>query len=286
MSNSIKDLFNKSLHYVLSHWKYFNYSRRTASAGIDKRYIVLSFDCDREEDASAALKIARWMKKNKIKGVFAVPGIRLEKSSTDYKNISKMGFEFLNHGYSEHTISGNPATWYHLMNSQLIKEDIVKGHNTLKNVLGIEPLGFRAPHFGLFKQTEQLEIIYSTVIELGYKYTSTTTPAMALTNGAVYKSKYELWEFPLTGTFDNPETILDSWSFIASPDRIFTPNDYISQFNKMVNFFSNYHLPCILNFYVDPTQVVNFTGYFEAVELALKKGYISKTYSELLNFLI
>ncbi len=266
---------------------YSRYGNLSCKRGIKGRYLILSYDCDTTDDARAALDIVHKFRATGIPAVFAVPGRCIEAEAGSYREIHQAGFEFMNHGYLDHA-QFDPAlgrytsiTWYHEMSEAEIREDIRRGHDTIRNLLGIEARGFRAPHFGYYQSPDNLEIIYSEAARLGYSYASTTMPSHALHNGAAYPTGRGIIEFPLTGTFDRPEDLLDSWCYMAAPDRIYTPEDYVRQFRKMVYFFAQKNLPCILNYYADPSHIIDFKAYFDCIEYALNYGFEATIYSRL-----
>ena len=257
--------------------------------GIDDLYIILSYDCDTPLDSAASVIIKDYLASHGIPAVFAVPGVVIEKNKKTYKSIYDQGFEFINHGYLEHAAydhivdSYYSVTWYHKMAEDDVRNDIIKGHNTLWQTLGCASSGFRAPHFGYFQDPAQLEIIYSEINKLNYKFASTTMPSMAIKNGYVYKTAYGLYEFPVTGTYDVPSVILDSWQFFAAPERKYTENDYKIEFKKLLKFYSDNKLPGILNLYADPSHIVDSNTYFDCIEYALQKGAVFITYLDMLN---
>jgi peptidoglycan/xylan/chitin deacetylase (PgdA/CDA1 family) len=268
---------------------YLDYSKPLIEYRITEQYLVVSFDCDTPDDARAAGAIAEWFRERGIPAVFAVPGRSIEGAEAAYTSIAKSGFEFLNHGYAEHAAYDvereryYSITFYDKMAAEQIRQDIIDGDTCIRRYLGLTPLGFRAPHFGSFQKKEQLEIIYTTLSKLGYSYATTTMPEYGLRKGALFQAYNGIIEFPLTGTYDNPHVILDSWQFLAAPQRVYTADDYVNQFRKMVDFFSGRDLPCILNYYVDPIHVIDFEGFFGCVEYALQRGLKAATYSQILS---
>jgi hypothetical protein len=264
-------------------------SESSKRQGIDKLYLILSFDCDTILDALASEKIAENFLYKGIPAVFGVPGQTLEKNTTVYKKIKGMGFEFLNHGYLDHAAYDDDkgryysTTWYHQMTEREVRKDIQEGHECIRGLLNINPVGFRAPHFGYYQDHAQLEIIYSEIAGLGYSYASTTMPVVGLKKGPLFPVSYKLYEFPVTGTYDQPAVILDSWQFFEAPDRVYTEKDFTIQFHKLVDYYSGNSLPCILNFYVDPSHVIDRREYFDCLEYASGKGVEFSTYSQILS---
>lgn len=266
-------------------------SQKIHKFGIDEKIIILSFDCDSPSDAVASLKLSHWLQQNNIPAVFAVPGQTLLKNQKIYNKIPTNFFEFINHGYIEHVKYDDKQkryvghSWYHQMTDTEIKNDINKGHQTIIKKMGITPKCFRAPHFGLFQQPQQLDLIYQTINKLGYTGASTTIPKNAIKNGPIIKTKYSIYELPVTGCFDNPYIILDSWTFIASPIRQYSYSDYQNQFNKIINFHTTNNLPCLLGFYVDPSHIIDNPNFLQMLLNAKNSGFRFETYTGLVNSL-
>ncbi len=259
-------------------FRHLRYSTLTATAGIRKRYILLSFDCDRAEDAKTVGTLGAWLKKNNIYATFAVPGTMLSKFPKEYLSMKKNGFDFINHGFRPHMKYNKQSetydsdTFYAQMTQDEIVEDIIKGDKSIGETLGIRAKGFRAPHFGKFQKPNQLALIYKTIESLNYSFSSSTVPSKGIEKGAIYRIG-NLWELPLSGTFDNPNTILDSWSFIAAPNKVFKSEDYQIQFKKLIDFYDRYKLPCIINLYADPSHIYNFEPFFSCLKYGKKKNF-------------
>lgn len=269
--------------------RYLTLRNKNRRLGIRSNYLTISFDCDRDIDAKAAVKLADWLAARKIKATFAVPGETLLENIRDYLHVKKLGFEFMNHGYAKHMVRLRKgfvgSSWYHEMSASEISNDIVVADRVLRSKLKVKPRGYRAPHFGLFQREAQLNLIYKCLKKLKYHYASTTTPEKALLNGSVYDVG-ELYEVPVSHAFDFPATILDSWTFLESPQRIYSKSDYVKQFRKTIDYFSSKQSSgYIFNIYVDPSHVVNFPSFYKCVEYALRKGFNSVDYSGLLNLL-
>jgi hypothetical protein len=285
-------IVQKAEHYLARTFKsqlHLRYSGLSKRAGLKQNQLILSFDCDTPEDAEASKTIVSYLLKKGHPAVFAVPGKRIEAHLETYKSIANSGFEFINHGYEEHTafdmIKGHyySTTWYHEMTNDEVATDIFRAHKTLTENLEVKPTGFRAPHFGYFQKSKELGFLYQTLKALNYAYTSTTMPRVGLRKGPLFETKEGLKEFPVTGTFDFPLSILDSWQFISSPSATTeTQQMYFAQFKKWVDFFAN-HSPGLLNFYVDPAHVEKFAGYFQAIEYAVAHGFKITTYTDYLS---
>ncbi|HOO57130.1 MAG TPA: polysaccharide deacetylase family protein [bacterium] len=263
------------------------YSDKSVEAGIDKLYFVLSFDCDIRDDLEVIDTLNSKLNSIGIKPVYAAPGKIIEINSDVFRNVISKGSEIINHGYDNHAYFDESLDryvstfFYDKLSYEEVRQDIIRGDETIKNLLGISPSGFRAPHFSTFQGPRQLECIYTTLIELGYKYSTTTMPVTGLKNGAAFR-RNEITEFPVSGMWSNPFAILDSWNFFKAPDRIYAAEDYFDEGNAIASYFSEYNLSGVLNYYADPSHVIDNDIFFGTVE---KWAGIARnvTYSELMK---
>ena len=161
-----------------------------------------------------------------------------------------------------------------------MREDIVKGHYNFIDVLGESPIGFRTPHFGTYQKPSQLKFLYSILSDLKYSFSSSTTPVSGMWKGAIQKSSGIL-ELPVSGSYDYPARILDSWGFRFSPTRRLNEGDYVEQFEKMIQFFENPDVSGVFNIYADPSQVHDWDAFFECIKRT--SGLKNVSFSELIG---
>lgn len=263
-------------------------ARKLRQVGIDRLYFILSFDCDTPEDAEASVKLDAWLRERNIKATYAVPGEMLEKAPDVYRQIADNGAEFINHGGLPHAQYKDgryhSITWYHEMSPEEVSADIKRGHEIITRVIGYEPKGFRAPHFGHFQQPHQLKLQYDTLKSLGYTYSTSTIPEAIFHHTPIYHTD-GLYEFPVTGTFKNPMRILDSWGNIPDPYHPTVTDVYAQKLIATVKTLSKWRIPCVLNYYVDPAHVVHSASYYKALETLLSLGGVSLDYSDLMQLM-
>lgn len=264
-----------------------HYSYKAAMQGVDGLYLILSFDCDTDKDIEFVSHVADILNNMGVKAVYAVPGQLIERGARVYRELLEANNEFINHGYREHTIIENgqyvSTLFYDRLDEAEIIKDIRKGDKVIRDVLGIAPCGFRVPHFGTFQSKHHLVFLHRILKEMGYLYSSSTVPLYAFRHGSIHNVG-GLYEIPVSGCYDMPITILDSYSFRCAPGRSVSEQDYVVQFKKMVDFFTKRNLPGVLNYYADPSQVYDFDGFYEAVSYAVNKGAQNTTYCNLLTF--
>jgi len=263
------------------------YARKARQQGIKRSYFILSFDCDTEKDIEVAETVHARLWDIGIMPSYAVPGELLKKGRKTYRALKDGGAEFLNHGYLSHT-SHDEGTksyvstlFYDRLSPEQVRDDIKKGHETCIEVLGEKPKSFRTPHFGTYQKARQVKHLYAVLAELGYSCSSSTTPVTGLWHGPVIKTPHGISEIPVSGCYDYPARILDSWGFKFSPTRRLTENDYVVQFGKMVEFMSRPGSPGVLNIYADPSQVYDWPAFFEC--MAMTKNLKNVSFSQLID---
>ena len=278
-------LSSKFIRFIPSlYWT--QYSMKARQNGIDQLFFVISFDCDTPEDIIAAEKLSPWLKENNIKITFAVPGKQLLEGKRVFQNFAKQGAEFINHGALPHTEWRNGRYWsttfYREMPIRKVIEDIKKGHELLSNIIETPVTGFRAPHFGLFEKPSELALIHETIEELGYRFSTSTTPIYAFQYGPLWKTG-SIWEIPLSGSYQHPLSVFDSWSHIESPYSPKIKDEYGDIFIQTIDQLLAMNITGVLNYYVDPAHVANSDAFYRAMKRVMDKGIPSCHYSDLIN---
>jgi len=241
-------------------------------AGLLRPYFILSLDCDTVEDIKVAWDLHQRLLEMGICPVYAVPGELLKQGEMVYRRIADTGAEFINHGYKSHTYYNQVTReyascfFYDKLLPEQVEKDILDGDLALKEILGIEAKGFRAPHFGTLKGVNQLTEIHGYLKKLNYIYSTSTEPYYAFRYGPVFKW-LGLNEIPVSGTWSRPLQILDSWGYFAAPDRIYGGNEYLDEAKKVNAIIARIGLPFILNYYVDPSHVVDKEIFFATVKV-------------------
>jgi hypothetical protein len=253
---------------------FLKYGSLARAQGLNQLYVLLSFDCDTSEDIAAAEYLDSWLRPRDIKATYAVPGAQLQEGADIFRKLAEMGSDFINHGARPHAEWRDGRYWsitfYHEMSPQEVVEDITNGHEIFCRILQRTPVGFRAPHFGLFQAPEQRELIYSTLRNLGYRYSTSTLPELGLNHGPMVDMG-ELWEIPLSGSYASPFEILDSWSYVESPYNPTVKPEYVSYFMQTVEQLLVLGVSGVLNYYVDPSHVYKAEAFYRAIEYLLEK---------------
>lgn len=253
--------------------------------GVTRPVFMLSFDCDTDKDIQVAAEVHGKLLDLGIKPIYAVPGELLERGAAAYRVIRDSGAEFLNHGQAVHTVFDEATSlyrsllFYDKMSREAVRQDIVAGDATLKRVLNVTPKGFRTPHFGSFQRAEEIHFLHSVLKELGYAYSTSTTPYHYLRIGPADR-RFGLPELPVCFCPDEPLRILDSWSFRFAPGReIDGEKRYIEQLNKLAALLEA-GSALVVNIYADPSQVYDWPEFFETV--ARFRPFAVESYSDFL----
>lgn len=265
---------------------FMRYGKQAQKQGFDRLYIILSFDCDSPEDIPAAKIIHSYLKERGLKSTFAVPGHLLKDGADVYRRLSEDGADFINHGALPHVEKRNGRYWsktfYDEMSVDEVLRDIKEGHQIFNSVIGHPPIGFRAPHFGTILNPLLINSIYQVLLEMKYQYSSSTMPISGLRFGPVQKIN-GLHEIPLSGSYNRPLDVFDSWSNLISPYNPIIKNEYADQFIKTVEYLLNLNVCGVLNYYVDPSQVVENDSFFRVLDFLVVREIPSLYYPELIE---
>lgn len=260
------------------------YGKLARAAGIERLYLYLSFDCDTDEDAAAAAELDPWLRKLGVRTTYAVPGRQLENGASTWHRLAAAGAVFMNHGGLPHAERRDDRyhsiTFYGQMADEDVVTDIEDGDRCVRRVIGAAPRGFRAPHFGLYQESAQLDLVHATARRLGYAYCSTTVPNYALKYGPVVRLG-GLVEIPCFGSWRAPETILDSWTYLADQRDYRLRDEYYELFAETVERMLTRGIPGILAYYADPSHVLDQLPFLRAIELAVRRGVPSVTGDDL-----
>ena len=243
-------------------------SRLTREAGIATPRFLLSFDCDTDLDIEVVEAVHDKLGRIGIKPVYAVPGELLERGRHAYGRIARSGAEFINHGWAEHTRLDRATKvydsflFYDRQPRDWVVEDIRRGHASVAEVTGREPTGFRTPHFGSFQRNEELAFLHGELAALGYRFSTSTVPFWGLRYGPVVR-QFALPELPVSGTFERPLDILDTWTHRCLGERGGEAG-YARQCGLYRDYMASGR-PLLVNVYGDPSQVYDWSGFFDAV---------------------
>lgn len=248
-------------------WKVFD--AHCVANGFTEPKFALTFDCDTRLDHEVLPYVHERLGELGITPIYAVPGQLIEDGIGTYKEIARSGAEFINHGYLQHTIVDKRRSqyistlFYDQITAHEIINDIKMGHTALIDSLGIEPRGFRTPHFGTFQLQGNLDFLHNELSQLGYTFSTSTSPKFSFLKGPFFLNK-NIIEIPVTGCPTWPLGILDSFNFRFSGSLRFTPGVFESEMKKGFEMMNKGDLKRI-NMYADPSQVYDWDGFFESI---------------------
>lgn len=255
-----------------------DYVAAARKLGLTRPCLFLSFDCDTDLDAAAAEEVHGFLESLGIKATYAVPGAQLLKSPEPYRRLAERGAEFMNHGGLPHAEWREDQwvgiTFYDTMTPEAVEADIRRGHDIVTEVIGRVPKGFRAPHFGCYQKPEQVDLLHRTAASLGYRYCSTTIPAVGLKYGPAYETN-GLVEIPCFGSLRYPETILDSWTYLTDRKQYALGDQYVELMSETVETLLDRQVPAVLTWYADPCHVLDQPPFMRAMELMARIPSVS-----------
>jgi len=245
------------------------YGRLARKAGLDRVYLILSFDCDTDEDIAAVEDVHARVLELGIHPAYAVPGELLKRGASVYRRLFESGAEFLNHGYREHTYFDvergryRSCFFYDELAPETVREDIRQGDACLRETLGAAPTGFRTPHFGTYQKPSQLRFLHRVLRELGYRFSTSTVPLYGFRYGPLFEH-FGVPEIPVCGGASSPLLIFDSWSRFAAPERASGAEDFAAEGRALAARFAEAGAGFI-NFYADPSHIRDSAAFFETL---------------------
>jgi hypothetical protein len=267
-------------------WVWRQYGRKAERLGLEGIHLILSFDCDTPEDIDAAGDLDDFLCQQGIKRTYAVPGPLLEQGADIFRPLAEKGADFINHGAMPHTEWRGKRYWsvnfYHDLSSEEVLEDIRLGHKMVERVTGRAPRGFRAPHFGQFQATGQLDLLHNTLNKLNYRYSTSTVPKFGFQHGPVWKEG-RLYEIPSSGSYRSFFTLFDSWNYVISPEQPVVGEGFGEIFVETMTQLVTMGVSGVLNYYLDPSHISKSESFFGAIDYVVRHRIPTLQFEELLD---
>ena len=245
------------------------YAALCRASGVDRLYLVVSFDCDTPEDLQVVEAVCGRLADLQIPPVLAIPGELMRQGAEVCRRLASAGAEFLNHGNVQHTRfdqalgTYRSCFFYDQLPADVVRRDIVGGDAAVRDVVGRPAAGFRAPHFGTCQSPHQLRFLHGVLRELGCRLSSSTTPLYGWRYGPVF-NRFGVWEVPVAGMGTRPTSVLDTWSCFAAPERRLTPDDYVREAEALLAQLVR--AGCgVLNCYADPIHIHREERFFDVL---------------------
>lgn len=212
--------------------------------------VGLSFDCDLPEDVSSHAWLLERLREYGLRASFACIGKYVEMYPAEHRLLADAGHEIINHTYSHpsHRLL-NPTQRFRVLSDKLLREEVSRAHEIIEKIIGVAPLGFRAPHFGGLHTNR----VYPILREMGYRYSSSTIGTRTPTLGSPFKF-HGIWEIPLSPDPKTALGCLETWGlYRASPPHYKDKNEFLALFDEIlkIGMVSN----AFLNFYFDPVDL-------------------------------
>lgn len=284
-----KNILPITLSYFYPNLFNYKFYKSFERLKLNNNYFIFSLDCDTTEDLKFISKLHDKLNGLNILPTYAVPGELLLKDVALFKYLKDKGAEFINHGYNLHTHYDSKnkkylsTHFYKDYTDSQIEIDIKKGHDTITKLFNEQPIGFRTPHFGTLINNKKRNKIYKVLSNLNYKFSTSNTPIDSFWKLPIYEIKNGLFEISLTGSFDRPHIILDSWNFKFANNRYFAENDYYQQISKIKKYFNSKNTKILINIYADPSHLKNWNSFFESIKLL--QNFSNINYSSLLEII-
>jgi peptidoglycan-N-acetylglucosamine deacetylase len=200
-------------------WPGFFFRRIMANQRGLEPCCVVSFDCDFPRDIAVLPALVPLLQKAGVPASFACIGQWVREFPLEHKLVADAGFELLNHtethpnlyhpDYDYATVEGLSRQFFNRISVEQRRSEIERCHATFSEVLRVEPVGFRTPHFGAL----HVDDIYPILAEMGYVFSSSKLAAAS--GGAPFCTEEGLWEFPLSPCPEHPYGVFDSWHSIS-----------------------------------------------------------------------
>ena len=213
---------------------------------------TLSFDVDFQADVEALPALLRLLEQRGIRASFACIGLWIERYPDWHQAIVEAGHELVNHTYT-HPDNAElaPDRRFDLLPPAEMRREIVKCHRICREFLGVEPVVFRAPHFGNL-HTEQ---VYPMLQELGYVCSTSTLAVRLPTLGLPFVTPEGIVEVPVSTCPAHPHTVFDTWHCFRQPGGWHRePGEFVALFRWLLE--TGIETGTYINVYFDPRHCV------------------------------
>ena len=222
-------------------------------------FCVLSFDCDFPRDIAALPELVALLQEYEVPASFACIGQWVREYPAEHQLIVDAGFEVVNHTethpnlyhpqYDYARVEGLSREMFNRIGFDGRREEIVRGHETIAEVLGVEPIGFRTPHFGAL----HVDDVYAPLADLNYRFSSSVLAAEC--GAAAYRPLEGLWEIPVSPCPLHPCGVFDSWHSLSKSNASHrVPGELSGLFATLID--TVVEVGGLANVYFDPKDVV------------------------------
>lgn len=234
----------------------------------------ITFDVEYARDAQVLRKTVELLESYEIRGSFACIGKLVEQFPKEHKVIVDAGHEVMNHTYAHpnHDIL-NPGEFFNKLSREKQEFEISQFEKTSEKILGVKPVGFRAPHFGDLNSRDCYEILEKR----GYLYSSSTVLTKTHANGMPFfpwKENYlhpsnefgfSVLELPVATCPKHYYSVFDSYHcYRTTPPVHGGEGEFYSLFKQALGLARAHGT--YANFYFDPSDVVGRKDFEDSLE--------------------
>ncbi|NDV27180.1 polysaccharide deacetylase family protein [Desulfovibrio sp. JC010] len=239
------------VHRCCPQFYFKNFMRKQVNP-LGRPAYALTFDFDFEKDIEAFPRLLDLLNAHDIKAGMAVIGKFVEKYPDIHKRAVDEGHEIINHTYT-HPDNPHwaPDRFFNKLSYAEQKDEIARAHEVIHDVLSVECVGFRTPHYGNL----HTESVYPILSELGYKYSSSTAACAYKGYGAPAMHSHGVMEIPTGCSLNFPFAIFDSWNMLRKQNPFLGDDDlFVKEFAQTIDFIVQNNL--FLTHYFDPYDIV------------------------------
>ena len=244
---------------------------------------ILSFDCDFPRDIAVLPSLVNLLGQYGYGASFACIGQWVRKYAEEHRCLVEAGHEIINHTETHPNLyhpahdyaqgEGMTREYFNLIGRDDRRLEIERGHHTIADVLGVEPTGFRTPHFGNL----HVDDVYGLLAELGYLYSSAVPVAGA--GPLPFKTREGIWEIPLSPCPQHPFGVLDTWHSIGkNKPRHAGQGEMAALFARLLDATENGGL---VNIYLDPYDAMQSGELLRMLEIMKDRAVVASSYGSL-----
>lgn len=242
---------------------------------------LISFDIDYSWDERAVPEVLEVLERYDARASFAVIGAHVRARPHVYRQIVKHDHEIVNHteNHPDNKEICPHLTWTNLSRDQK-REEVVRGRDTIEEVLGIHAAGFRLPHFGNLQQ-EDARWFYEMLASEKVTYSSSMLDYHMNGQGIVQQYGSGVFEIAITTCPRHPYNAMDTYHVMRS-NRF--AHRWLHRNYELVPSMLEALEHCLrrdvpFNIYLDPADVT--MGSLPAILQALRERDIkTATYAE------
>ena len=207
--------------------------------------VTLSFNLEAEDDVEALPWLADAFTAHDYRCSIACTGRLVEAHPREHATLTGAGHEALNHSYSHPELMNK-------LSKKEIEGEVTKCESVIERELGVKPVGFRCPNFGLANSNG----IYDILESKGYLYSSSTNCINTPKHGMPYhpmegdfliKGKMKVLELPLMACPAHYYPVFDDWHCFRGHAH---EGDFVEVFQYGLEMGESHGL--LLNFYFHP----------------------------------